>query len=641
MHSMASQNPPSSSHADSQFGVNSWGRELFQISSTGTMLATAAPDAHIDLHEVTLGLRERGIRTPVLVRLPDLLKRKLADIRAAFDAAIAENQYQGRYTCIYPIKVNQNRVACEQVRDMAAPLGFGLEAGSKPELLAVLGMTADYPQMPIICNGFKDEPFLKTIVLAAKLGRKITPVIERPSELDATIELAQRYDVRPRIGIRYKPSSEGVGKWSSSAGMRSKFGLHATDLLAAIAKLRAAGMLDCLTMLHFHLGSQLCDIRQIKTAVAELAHLYVQLRTMGAPIMTLDVGGGLGIDYDGSASSTESSMNYSLREYAEDIVYRVKGVCDEAGQPHPEIMSESGRAIVAESSVLIVDVLGHTKFEAKLDLTTIREELAKDTPQPILDLIDTCERLDRTPPIESFHDAQQAREQAIALFGLGFLSLEQRSLADQLFWVIGRGALSAIPHDELPEDLAEVPELLSDIYYCNFSIFQSLPDSWAIGQLFPICPIHRLNEAPDRTGIIADITCDSDGEIDHFPTPKTAPAETTIPLHSLREGEPYFLGVFLVGAYQEVLGDLHNLFGDTHAVHVSADGSGGWTIDDYIEGDTVRDVLGYVQFDAETLKRAMRRSVELATRAGELTITEGRTLMNFYERGLDGYTYLE
>lgn len=638
---MTTQDPPTLTSHESPFCVDSWGRNLFRIGPKGTMLATPGPESSIDLHALTLELREQGIHTPVLVRFPDLLRRKLTEIREAFDASIRDNQYEGGYTCVYPIKVNQNRVVCEQVRDIGAPLGFGLEVGSKPELLAVIGMTADHPQMPIICNGFKDDRFIETAILAQKLGRNITLVIERLPELEATIRLARYHDAQPQIGVRYKPSSKGVGNWSSSAGIRSKFGLHATDLLTAIHMLKAAEMLDCLTLLHFHLGSQVCDIRQIKDAVAELAHLYSQLRAKGAPIATVDVGGGLGIDYDGSAANTESSMNYSLREYAEDIVYRIKGVCDATGQPHPEIMSESGRAIVAESSVLIMDVLGQARFEAEIDAVAVRAALSEDTPQPILDLVDTFEHLDQTPPTESFHDAQQARTQAVSLFGLGLLSLENRSLADQLFWACARGTLNATSQDQRPQELDEAPLLLSDIYYCNFSVFQSLPDSWAVDQLFPVCPIHRLDEPPDRTAVLADITCDSDGQIGRFPTPRSIPAEMTIPLHSLKDGEPYYLGVFLVGAYQQVLGDLHNLFGETNAVHVSLDGTDGWHIDEYMPGDTVREVLGYVRYDTDALKQAMQQSIEAATQSDQLTIPEGQMLLDFYEQGLNGSTYLD
>jgi arginine decarboxylase len=626
------------------YGVSDWGKGYVAVNAAGHVAVRPFKDParQIDLFELVEGLRDREIHTPVLLRFSDILFHRLSEIRGAFDAAIKENDYKGQYRCVYPIKVNQQRHICEEIRNYGARLGFGLEAGSKPELLAVLGLTEGHNEMLIVCNGFKDDEFIETVILATKLGRTIVPVVERFSDLELIVKHASRYGVRPRIGLRIKPSARGSGKWESSSGPRSKFGLFAHEALRALDYLKQHKMADCLDMLHFHIGSQITDIRYLKMAVNELAHIYTELVKMGAGLEMIDIGGGMGIDYDGSQSAWESSVNYSVQEYAADVVYRIKSVCDQAGVAHPTIVSESGRAMVAYSSVLVFDVLGKSRFESRPDLDRIKGDLAAepDKPQPVQDLVDAYERMSDRNLVEVYHDAIQARDEAMSLFSLGYLSLPMRAATEAMFWAICRSALTRAQRlGELPEEFADLPEMLSDIYYCNFSIFQSMPDSWAIDQLFPIMPIHRLAEEPVRQGSLADISCDSDGKIDRFVDKRDI--KKTLELHDLRDGEPYYLAAFLVGAYQEVLGDLHNLLGDTHAVHVSVDEQGRYCIDEVVEGDTVKEVLGYVQFDVEDLEKAMRRDVERAVRDGKMGVSEGQSLLKFYEQGIEGYTYLE
>ncbi|MCA9668741.1 MAG: biosynthetic arginine decarboxylase, partial [Myxococcales bacterium] len=587
--------------------------------------------------------RDRGIHPPVLLRFSDLARHRLQSLRSAFDAAIEDNEYEGKYAAVYPVKVNQQRLVCSEIRDFAAELGFGLEAGSKPELIAVLALTVGHNEMPIVCNGFKDREFIETVVLATKLGRNIVPVVERFSDLELIVELSRQYSVRPRIGIRIKPAARGTGKWISSAGARSKFGLSAGEVMRALELLKAHDMADCLKMVHFHIGSQLSDIRRLKSAVTELAYFYAELRRLGAGIEIIDVGGGLGVDYDGTASAFDSSVNYTMREYASDIVYRIKTACEDAGVPHPTIYSESGRAMVAYSSVLVFDVLGRFCFDAESDPQAVRAmlegEAEDDQPQPLWDLLSAMDNLNDRNLLESFHDALQARDEVNNLFSLGYVTLPMRAAAEGLFWQLGKRILERSRKlGELPDEMETLAAGLSDIYYCNFSVFQSLPDAWAIGQLFPVMPLHRLHQRPTRLATLADITCDSDGKIERFAGDRDI--KRTIELHELDGDNPYYLGAFLVGAYQEVLGDLHNLFGDTHVVHVSVDESG-WSIDEVVEGDSVRQVLGYVGFDSAQMTRRLRQDIERSMREGRLDVSEGRALREFYESSIAGYTYLE
>ncbi len=636
------------------YGIGDWGKGYVGVNGAGHVTVLPYKDAarQVDLHEVVTGLRERGIHTPVLLRFNGILEHRLREIRRAFDEAMKDQGYTGGYSCVYPVKVNQQRHVCEHIASLAVELGFGLEAGSKPELLAVLGLsaTAGGPGvngMPIICNGFKDDEFIETVTLATKLGRNIIPVVEKFSELELIVKHAKKYEVRPRIGIRVKLSSRGAGRWESSAGVRSKFGLFVSEAIAAVEYLKRHGMLDCLNLVHCHVGSQLYDIRVLKNAVNELAHVYAELYKMGAGLSMLDIGGGMGVDYDGSQSSWSSSINYTVAEYAADVVHRIKNACDGAGVPHPQIVSESGRAMVAYSSVLVMDVLGTSRFESNPDVDAIEASVrAENEPaQAVLDLLSAYREMTDRNVLEVYHDATQARDEAMSLFSLGYMSLAMRSAAERLFYAIAQRVLEkASKRDELPEELETLPDLLSDIYFCNFSLFQSMPDSWAIDQLFPICPIHRLGEPPTRRAILADITCDSDGKIDRFVDKRVD--KRTLELHEVKERpgegvEPYYLGVFLLGAYQEILGDLHNLLGDTHAVHINVSENGEWEIQEVIEGDTVEEVLQYVQYDIADMKRAMRLDIEAACRQGRLTFPEGKSLLKYYDDGLEGYTYLE
>ncbi len=610
------------------YRVAEWSQGYFEVTPEGTVAVRPGrtPGGAIDLLEVVRGLRDRDLAPPVLIRFPDVTAHRMTELKGAFERAIDDVGYEGEYACVYPIKVNQSRHVCDEVRDIGAPLGYGLEVGTKPELLAALALTEGLDAMPIVCNGFKDEEFLEATVLATKLGRTIYPVIERFVELEMLLPLAEKAGVRPRIGVRAKLASQGGGRWQSSAGGRGKFGLATSEMLTAVDLLHERGMLDCLCLLHSHIGSQVSDIRNVKDAVSELAYIYVELVRLGAPMGWLDFGGGAGIDYDGSASPTEFSANYDLEEYAQDIVYRVGAVCDSAGVPHPNLISESGRAMTAYSSVLVCEVLGARVFD----------------PTPV-DLLDAHDRLGAGDLVEVYHDTTHARDGAISLFRLGYLSLADHAHAEELSWAIFRGMLH-LDDAPLPAELEGLPDTLSDIYFCNFSLFQSLPDSWAIDQLFPIMPIHRLDERPSRHGILADVTCDSDGKIERFVSGGTV--KRSLELHSLSDGasarsDPYYLGIFLVGAYQETLGDLHNLLGDVHAVHVSLDPQGGWNLDTVVEGDTVREVLGYVQFDVDEMRASMRRSVERAIRNGRLTVNEGNLVRRFYHDALEGYTYPE
>jgi len=618
------------------YGVRHWGKGYFGINKAGhvTVHPTKQPEQAIDLKELVDQLQTRGIQLPILLRFTDILRHRVGEIHDAFKSAIQEFGYQGGYCCVYPIKVNQQRHVVEEILDFGRPFNFGLEAGSKPELLAVLAQTNGL-ETPIICNGFKDDEFIQMAMLARKIGKQIIPVVEKFTELEAIVRYAQELNVRPVIGVRVKLASRGAGRWKYSAGVRSKFGLTVTEVLEALDYLKDRGLADCLQLVHFHLGSQITNIRNIKGALTEAARVYVELARVGAGVRFLDVGGGLGIDYDGSQTDFESSVNYTLQEYANDVVFRIKSVCDEAGVAHPTILSESGRAVVAYHSVLVFDVLGVNTF----DHYEAPAEIPQDAPQPIADLFAIYRDLSVKNYLESYHDAVQGVDEALNLFNLGYLTVELRALAEQLFWAVCGKLLRIVRKQEyVPEELSGLEALLSDTYFCNFSIFQSMPDSWAVKQLFPIMPIHRLNETPSRRAVLGDITCDSDGKIDQFIDLRDV--RNTLELHPY-DGQPYYLAAFLLGAYQEILGDLHNLFGDTNAVHVSVDEDGEPNLDAVIKGDTVRKVLSYVQYSADELLARMRKDVERAVRTGKISLEESRQLLKFYETGLEGYTYLE
>ncbi len=619
------------------YDVASWGKGYFSVGDNGNLRVHPEKDPHrfVDLKQLVETLVLRGIAPPILIRFAEILKHRLGEIHAAFQTAMTEHRYTGGYTCVYPIKVNQQRQVVEEFLEFGRPFGFGLEAGSKPELLAVMVLADN--DTPIVCNGFKDDEYIEMAMLAQKMGRRIIPVVEKYTELALIAKYAEKVGVRPTIGIRVKLASRGSGRWKSSGGYRSKFGLSTSEVLRALDELKLWGMADCLHLLHFHLGSQITNIRQIKGAVNEAARLYAELSKAGAGLKYLDVGGGLGIDYDGSQTDFESSVNYTLQEYANDVVYHIQNVCDEAGVAHPTIVTESGRAIAAYHSLLVFNVLGVSGLG---DEEVVPELPSEPEPeQPLIDLQETFRSITGRNVLEAYHDAQQALDQALNLFSLGYLSLQQRTFAENLYWTICRRVQRLVRDmDYIPEELEGLEAALSDTYFCNFSLFQSMPDSWAIKQLFPVMPIHRLGEQPTRPAVLGDITCDSDGKMDQFIDRRDV--KRTLPLHTYT-GEDYFLGVFLIGAYQEILGDMHNLFGDTNAVHVRLGQNGGAILDHVVKGDTVREVLNYVQFNSENLVARLRRDVEMAVREGRLGYEESGQLLRFYEEGLQGYTYLE
>jgi arginine decarboxylase len=626
------------------YQVQAWGKGYFSINAEGHVVVRPDmdPARAIDLLELVEGLKARDLTAPVVVRFSDIIAHRLKHLHDAFASAITENDYKNRYAAVFPIKVNQQRTVVEEVYRCGKQFGFGLEVGSKPELLAVMAITEDVRDRLIICNGFKDDSYIEAVILATKLGRAIIPVVENFSELALILKYAEKYQVRPQIGVRVKLASEGAGRWRESAGEKSKFGLFISEILELFQTLKSRDMLDCLKLVHCHPGSQLQDIRRVKEAINELAHVYGELKGMGAGLEYIDIGGGLGIDYDGSGTNFPSSMNYTLNEYASDVVYRIASVCNAREIPHPIIVSESGRAIAAHHSVLIFNTLGSSALDKFRVAGKVAEDYAgsDDIPQPVLDLFDAHRSVSERRLVECYHDAQQAREQALQMFNLGYLTLEFRGLAERLFWATCTKVRDICRRlDEVPEELEGLEALLSDTYFCNFSVFQSLPDSWAIDQLFPIMPVHRLTERPTRNAVLADITCDSDGKIDRFVSLRDV--QRTLVLHDLIEGQEYYLAAFLVGAYQETLGDLHNLFGDTHVVHIRLHDEGGWWIEEIVKGDTASEVLGYMQYDVERLFPQLSRDCERAVREGRMSLAESQALRRFYESELNGYTYLE
>ena len=641
---------PAWDHEDSLdlYQVTAWGKPYFGINEAGHVVVRpdGTPERAIDLYEVVEGLKARDLTTPVVVRFSDILHHRLTRLHNAFAQAITENDYKNRYCAVFPIKVNQQRLVVEEVYRYGKEFSFGLEAGSKPELLAVMALTEDAPERMIVCNGFKDDSYIEAVILATKLGRTIIPVIENFDELRLVLRNADKYQVRPRIGVRVKLASEGAGRWRDSAGEKSKFGLFVSEILELVDTLREHEMLDCLELVHCHPGSQLQDIRRVKDAINELAHVYAELKLMGTGVKYIDVGGGLGVDYDGSGTNFESSMNYTINEYASDVVYRIASVCNAREIEHPVIVSESGRATAAHHSVLVFNALGSSALDQFRVAGTIEEDYngQEELPQPVLDLFEAHRTVSERRLVECYHDALQAREQALQMFNLGLLSLEFRGLAERLYWATCakiRDYCRKLATDDrgVPEELEGLELILSDTYFCNFSVFQSLPDSWAIGQLFPIMPIHRLNEKPTRNAVLADITCDSDGKIDRFVSQRDV--KRTLELHELKAGEEYYLAAFLVGAYQETLGDLHNLFGDTHVVHIRLHDEGGWWIEEIVKGDTASKVLSYMQYDVDRLFPQFARDCERAVRENRLTLAESQALRRFYESELNGYTYLE
>ncbi len=634
----------STASSEELYRADSWGQGYFKINPDGHMYVhpMGSEGVGVDLHEIIEGLHNRGVHTPVLLRFTDIVDHRLRTLRDAFAQAIEENNYQGGYLAAYPIKVNQQHQVVEEIARYGHELGFGLEVGSKPELLAVMAMTTDTPDQLIICNGFKDAQYIEAVTLAHKLGRTIIPVVENIRELKLIINFAEKHGVRPRIGIRVKLAATGSGRWGSSVGIKSKFGLTIGELLGAIETLKEHDLLDCLELLHCHSGSQHQDINTIKMAVTELTHVFTKLHSIGARLKYLDLGGGLGVDYQGSSAAQASSMNYSLEEYASDVIYRIGSICTANGIAHPTVVTECGRAMVAYSSVLVFNVLGSTGPSDLVDLEWEIPEDDHDAPQPLRDLRHGLKSLRGNTPrlTEIYHDTIRAREESVSLFSLGYLSLEHRAEIERLFWtncaILQRESLKL---EDIPEPLAGLENLMSETYFANFSLFQSLPDTWAIDQLFPILPIHRLDEEPTKRAVLADITCDSDGKVDMFVSESGLP-ESTLPVHELNGNDPYYFGVFLVGAYQETLGDLHNLFGDPHAVHIVIEDDE-WSISEIIKGDSISEVLSYVQFEPERLARSLERECERAVKRKAMSVKEFRILTSFYESGLSGYTYLD
>jgi len=616
------------------YNVPAWGAGFFSVNAKGHVEVQPHPNGpSIDLLDLVQDLEQRGVRTPLLMRFSDILASRVQGLALSFDRAIKEYGYQGAYRGVYPIKVNQQRHVVEEIVEYGAKAAVGLEAGSKPELLIALALL-ETPGALIICNGYKDRKYIETALLAQRLGRTPIIVVDRFHEVELIVRTSQELGIRPHIGVRARLSTKGAGKWIESTGDRSKFGLTAVEIVEAVDRLRAEGMLDCLELLHFHIGSQITAIRAHKDALGEASRIFVGLHEMGAKPRYIDVGGGLGVDYDGSQTNFHSSMNYSVQEYANDVVASVQEACDAKGIPHPDIVTEAGRAMVAHHSVLIFDVLG------------VHEMLSGKPPEPvqdgdhkvIKDLAEVWSGISQKNVQEAFHDSLQLKEEAATLFSLGYLDLRARARVERLFWDCCEKILRItreLPY--VPEELEPLEKGLADTYYGNFSVFQSAPDHWAVKQLFPVMPIHRLDEKPTRRGVFADLTCDSDGKIDKFIDPRDV--KDVIDLHPWN-GQPYYIGVFLVGAYQEILGDYHNLFGDTDAVHVRLGADGRYEIEHVVEGDSVTDVLRYVQYDRGTLIERVRRTIEIAMREGQISLEESARLRRRYEEGLSEYTYL-
>lgn len=621
------------SDAAELYQVDGWGHGFFRVNERGNVEATPGGEHSIDLKLLCDELEQRGLYAPVLLRFSDMLKRRMEQIFQRFTIAREESGYQGRYYGVYPIKVNQQRQVIEEIIEFGAEFNWGLEAGSKPELHATLAMLEDVEGL-IVCNGYKDREFIELALMGVKMGKRVFIVVEKPNELNLILRAAKRLNVTPLIGLRCRLASSGNGKWEDSGGDKSKFGLSAEELLDAVNTLKAADMLDSLRLLHFHIGSQVPQIRYIKQAMQEAARFYAELRKLGAPIQYMDVGGGLGVNYDGSISGNAASVDYSLQEYANDIVWSMKAICDDEGLPHPDIISESGRALVAHHAVLIIDLLGVS--QRKRDV--MPGEPDEEAPLPLRQLWHTLRDINEMDAREALHDSIALRDDINKLFTLGYCSLAQRALGDAIHWAIAAHMMKKLDEETLAQLMPDIETQMADRYFCNFSLFQSLPDAWAINQVFPVMPIHRLDEEPTRNAILLDITCDSDGKLANFPL--SHGVSSTLPLHPVKADDTYLIGIFLTGAYQEILGDLHNLFGDTHAVHIRMDGDT-YEMEQIVEGESVAEVLEYVQFHETMLMDRMRRQVQAARAAGRLSAREATAFLNYYREGLKGYTYLE
>ncbi|MGD9978443.1 MAG: biosynthetic arginine decarboxylase [Bacteroidales bacterium] len=618
------------------YNINGWGVNYFSINKDGNVVVTPKNNGvEIDLRELVDELQVRDVSAPMLIRFTDILDNRIEDMSRSFKAAAEEYGYKGQNFIIYPIKVNQMRPVVEEIINHGRKFNIGLEAGSKPELHAVIASNPHNESL-IVCNGYKDEDYIELALLAQKMGKKIFIVVEKLNELKLVAKVSQRLKIKPNLGIRIKLASSGSGKWEDSGGDVSKFGLTSSEALQAIDYLQSNDLQDSLKLVHFHIGSQVTKIRRIKIALREASQFFVQLHLLGFNIEFVDIGGGLGVDYDGTrSSSSESSVNYSLQEYVNDSVSTLVDACDKNDIQHPNIITESGRSLTAHHSVLIFEVLETTSLPTWPE----EDEITENDHELVQELYELWDKLNQPRMLETWHDAQQIREEALDLFSLGLLDLKTRAQIERLFWSIAKEInqiTSEIKH--VPDELRVLPKLLADKYFCNFSLFQSLPDTWAIDQIFPIMPIQRLHEKPDRAATLQDITCDSDGKIDNFISTKNI--SYYLPVHSIKSSDSYYIGVFLVGAYQEILGDLHNLFGDTNAVHVSVTDKS-YEIDQIIDGETVAEVLEYVQYNPKKMVRSLETWVTSSVKAGVISPKEGKEFLSNYRSGLYGYTYLE
>ncbi len=620
--------------ANELYNITGWGNGYFGINEKGNIFVAPRQNGRrIDLKEIIDELMLKDVEMPVLLRFPDILDDRIEMLMKSFEKSASEYDFKGKYYAIYPIKVNQSRPVVEEILRYGTKFNIGLEAGSKPELQAILALSSN-PNALIICNGYKDEVYVELALLAKKTGKNVIIVVEKFNELKLITKIAKKYNITPSIGVRVKLASTGSGKWEESGGDQSKFGLTSVELIQAIEFARKNHILDSINLVHFHIGSQVTNIRKIKNAIQEASQYFVELVKEGCNIQFVDIGGGLGVDYDGSRSSNPSSINYSVQEYLNDAIFSLQEVADKNNIPHPNLITESGRALTAHHSVLVFDVL------EKTSLLTWNEnyKITEDEHEHVQELYQILNNLTPANMLESWHDAQQIREETVELFGLGLLNLKNRALIESLFWTVAREINSLAENlKHIPDEFKQLPKMLADKYFCNFSLFQSLPDSWAIDQIFPIAPIHRLTEQPKRNATLQDITCDSDGKIDNFIWQGNF--HQFLPLPDFTEDKPLFMGVFLIGAYQEILGDLHNLFGDTNAAHIVLTDNG-YEIQQIIDGEEVADVLEYVQYNPRKLVKDMETWVSQAVKSGKISPEEGKQFLAIYRSGLYGYTYL-
>lgn len=620
--------------ANELYNITGWGNGYFGINEKGNIFVAPRQNGRrIDLKEIIDELMLKDVEMPVLLRFPDILDDRIEMLMKSFQKSADEYNFQGKYYAIYPIKVNQSRPVVEEILRYGTKFNIGLEAGSKPELQAILALSSN-PNALIICNGYKDEVYVELALLAKKTGKNVIIVVEKLNELKLITKIAKKYSITPSIGIRVKLASSGSGKWEESGGDQSKFGLTSTELIQAIEFAKKNHILDSINLVHFHIGSQVTNIRKIKNAIQEASQYFVELVKEGCNIQFVDIGGGLGVDYDGSRSSNPSSINYSVQEYLNDAIFSLQEVSDKNNIPHPNLITESGRALTAHHSVLVFDVL------EKTSLLTWNEnyKITDEEHEHVLELYQILHNLTPTNMLESWHDAQQIREETVELFGLGLINLKNRAMIESLFWTVAKEINSLAENlKHIPDEFKQLPKMLADKYFCNFSLFQSLPDSWAIDQIFPIAPIHRLNEQPKSNATLQDITCDSDGKIDNFIWQGNF--HQFLPLPEFSDDKPLYIGVFLIGAYQEILGDLHNLFGDTNAAHIVLT-EDGYEIQQIIDGEEVADVLDYVQYNPRKLVKDMETWVSQAVKSGKISPEEGKQFLAIYRSGLYGYTYL-